>query len=177
MAIFILPILMSTSLPIILTIDPGAKEIGVAIFAGTNLRHFGVKTIAHRSAPHLVLAAVAQLTAGLMLEFHPTVLAIEHTPRRPTNTALLNVVAAEIKACAQQRGLHIYEYWPLEVRQQLCQHTKATRHETAQWVASRYPELTRYLNRPTKWETQYWGKMFDAVAVGICCWNEINQIP
>jgi Holliday junction resolvasome RuvABC endonuclease subunit len=166
---------MPTKHPNILAIDPGTKEIGVAVLTGLELRYFGVKTIRRRQSPQTVLGEAARHITALINEYEPESLAIEKTFLIQKNAALLNVVAAEIKHTARRRGLTIYEYAPTEVRKFICQSGKATKRETAQRICERYPELARYLTRPTKWEEMYWANMFDAVAVGVTCLHEISQ--
>lgn len=159
----------------ILALDPGTKEIGVAILKGQQLDYFGVKTFRQRQPPHLFLATVASYLTGLIAAHRPTVLAIEQTFSRQRESALLNVTAAEITYTARQHGLKVFTYDPAKVRQTICQVEKGTKRETAQIVARQYPELARYLKHPTRWEALYWGHVFDAVAVGLCYWQDINK--
>lgn len=163
---------MPTTPTTILALDPGTKELGVAVLLEARLEFYGVKTFKQRQPPHLFLAVVASYITGLIAAHRPTVLAIEQTFCRQRQSALLNVTAAEIIYAANQHGLRVFVYDPAKVRQTICQHEKGTKGETAQIVARRYPELSRYLKQPTRWETLYWGHVFDAVAVGLMYLNE-----
>lgn len=164
---------MHTKLPKILAIDPGTKEIGVAVLQGTELSYFGVKTIKRRQPSHALLMEISHYVTGLIREHQPRTLAIETTFLIQRNTALLNVAAVEIKQAAKQHGLAVYEYATAKVRKAVCQGGKATKRETARRVAERFPVLARHLRQPTQWEELYWANMFDAVAVGLVCLNEI----
>jgi len=159
--------------PTILAIDPGTKEVGVAILSGPALHYYGVKTIKRRQPPQALLAEISRYITSLIQEYRPEILAVEKTFLIQKNAALLNVAAVEIKHTAKQHGLQVYEYAPTEVRKTICQSGKATKRETARLVATRFPELARLLKQPTKWEELYWANMFDAVAVGLTCLNEI----
>jgi len=159
----------------ILAVDPGTKELGVAVLRSARLEYYGVKTFKHRSPPHAFLAEVTQYFSNLIEQYQPTVLAIERTFLIQRNVALLNVAAAEIIHAAHQHKLLVREYDPVQVRQTICQHAKGTKRETAQILSVRYPELSRYLLQATQWETLYWGHVFDAVAVGWYCWQELHE--
>jgi crossover junction endodeoxyribonuclease RuvC len=154
----------------ILAIDPGTKEIGVAVFEGEELLYYGVKTIKTRNSPQEVLRRVAWVIKQLIADFDPEILAIEKTFIIQKSAALLNVSADEIKATARQAGIKIHEYAPTLVRKQVCGTGKATKKETAKRVAERYPVLSRYLTNRTKWEEMYYANLFDAVALGMVCY-------
>jgi hypothetical protein len=55
------------------------------------------------------------------------------------------------------------------VRKQICQNGWATKKETAKIIVSLYPELAVNLTQDRIWKEKYWGHMFDAVALGLCC--------
>lgn len=164
---------MPTKPPTILALDPGTKEIGVAVLSGTELCYYAVKTIKRRQPPQALLGEISRYVTALIASYRPQALAIEQTYLIQKSAALLCVAATEIKQTARQHGLAVYEYAPAEVRQALCQRERATKRETAQRVAERCPELARYLRQPTKWGEMYWAHMLDAVAVGLRCWDEI----
>jgi Holliday junction resolvasome RuvABC endonuclease subunit len=89
------------------------------------------------------------------------------------SASLLVVAAEEIKATARQHGLPVYEYAPTTVRKVICSGGRATKQETANIIARRFPELRSYLEQKTKWETLYYANMFDAVALAVCAYLQI----
>ena len=121
-----------------------------------------------------MLRSVSWIIKRLIADYDPEMLAIEKTFIIQKSAALLNVVAEEIKAVAGEQKLVICEYAPTAVRKLICQAGKATKAEAAKVVVQRFPELSRYLNRQSKWEAIYWANMFDAVAVGLACLQELN---
>lgn len=158
----------------LLAIDPGTREIGVAVFDGAGLCYYGVKTIKRRRLPpRVLLAEITRYVAALIQAYRPQALAIERTFLIQKSAALLQVAAAEIKRTAKGQGLAVYEYAPAEVRRALCQSKKATKRATARRIAERFPELARYLEQQTRWGELYWANMLDAVAVGLVCLNEL----
>lgn len=157
----------------ILAIDPGTKEIGVAVLENLELVYYGVKTVRDRSTAQSILQQVAKITRDLIVKFEPESLAIEKMFIVQKSAALLSVAAEEIKSVARNCRLDVYEYAPKAVRKFLCRNGAATKREVAQIVAAQYPELTRHLKTRNKWDEKYYANIFDAVAVGLICRNEI----
>jgi Holliday junction resolvasome RuvABC endonuclease subunit len=157
----------------ILAIDPGTKEIGIAMLSDGELLYYGVKTIRTRSSPSDVLKQAQYIISRLIADYEPQYLAIEKTFLIQKSAALVAVTADEIKAIAKREGLTVFEYAPLAVRKMICKSEKATKKGVAKIIALRFPELTRYVQRQTKWETLYYANMFDAIAVGLCCHEEL----
>jgi crossover junction endodeoxyribonuclease RuvC len=159
----------------ILAIDPGTREIGVAVLDGQQLVYYGVKTVQGRRSPTEVLGRIQKITAGLIERFRPSFLAIEKMFLLQKSASLLVVAAEEIKATARQHGLTVYEYAPTLVRKMVCQSGRATKQEAAKIMAGRFPELCAYLDQRTKWEALYYANMFDAVALAVCCHQQITD--
>jgi crossover junction endodeoxyribonuclease RuvC len=157
----------------ILAIDPGTREMGVAVLDGQTLDYYGVKTIRRRRSPAEALCRIQEITASLIARHRPNVLAIEKMFVIQKSASLLVVAAEEVKATARQHGLPIYEYAPTTVRKLICNSGRATKQETAKVMARRFPELRAYLEQKTKWETLYYANMFDAVALAVCCYPQV----
>jgi Holliday junction resolvasome RuvABC endonuclease subunit len=158
----------------ILAIDPGSKEIGLAVLEGDELVYYGVKTIRKRTAPEVILSEAERAVGQIIREYEPLVLAIETIPLIQTNAAFVVAVAERIKKTAKQEGLRILEFSPAFVRRSMCRTGKATKRKVAEVVAGRYPELAQYFDRKTYWEQLYWAKLFDAVAIGLVCSEHIS---
>lgn len=163
----------------ILAIDPGTREIGVAVLEGEALLYFGVKTIRNRKRPQQVLQQATRIVKRLIEDYKPTILAIEKMFLIQKSGSLLIVVADEIKATAQAAGLTVYEYAPTVIRKRICQTGKATKRAVAGIIAGRYFELARYLKGKSKWEELYYANMFDAIAAGLTCYQQVvaNHSP
>jgi crossover junction endodeoxyribonuclease RuvC len=160
----------------ILAIDPGTREIGVAVLSDTELLYYGVKTIRRRGSATVILGQVQQIILRLIADYKPRYLAIEKMFLIHKSASLLNVTAEEIKLVARDQWLAVYEYAPTVVRKLICQTGKATKKQAAKIIAGQYPELARYLEQRSKWETLYYANMFDAIAVGLCCQQEISKM-
>jgi crossover junction endodeoxyribonuclease RuvC len=161
----------------ILAIDPGTREMGVAVLDGQQLVYYGVKTIRRRRSPAEVLHRIQEITAGLIARHRPDHLAIEKMFLIQKSAALLVVAAEEIKATARQHRLIVHEYAPTVVRKIICHSGRATKNEAANSVALRFPELRPYLEQRTKWEALYYANMFDAVALGVAVFMSNDSDP
>jgi crossover junction endodeoxyribonuclease RuvC len=159
----------------ILAIDPGTREMGVALLDGQQLVYYGVKTVQGRRSPAEVLRRIQKITSGLIERFHPNCLAIERMFLIQKSASLLVVTAEEVKATARQHGLPVYEYAPTVVRKLICGSGRATKHEAAKVMVRQFPELHSYLDQRTKWEALYYANMFDAVALAVYCYQQITD--
>lgn len=159
----------------ILAVDPGTRELGVAILEGEDLLFYGVKTVQKRTTPQEVLWEITRIIKQLIDYYAPAILAIEKVLLIQKNASLLIVATDQIKAAARKEGLAVYEYEPKLIRRSICQTIKATKREVARHLTRKYCELNHYLNRTSKWEQLYYAKMFDAVALGLCCYRDITK--
>ena len=154
----------------ILAIDPGTREMGVAVLEDSNLLDYSVKTFRHRGNPKLLLAQVDKLITRLITEAKPDVLAIEKNMfSQIQQNYLLTLAVAKIKAVAKRMKVEVREYAPNTVRKVVCNDGTAKKRELARAVALRYPELKVYLDSDKKWKQRYWQNLFDAVAVALAC--------
>jgi len=157
----------------IVAIDPGTRELGVAVLEGMDLIYYAVKTVRDRTTAQAILQQVANLAIDVIVKFEPEVLAIEKMFVVQKSAALLSVAAEEIKSVARSSGLTVYEYAPKSIRKFICQNGSATKRDVAQVIAHRYPELTRHLKTRNKWDEKYYANIFDAVAVGLMYRSEM----
>jgi Holliday junction resolvasome RuvABC endonuclease subunit len=145
------------------------------VLRGGELLFYGVKTVTNRKNPQLVLETISSYIRNLLKKYRPTRLAIEKMFVTQKNSALLVVAAEQVKAVAKEAILPIDEYAPTTVRKRLCQTGRATKRETAQVIATRFPELNRYYHRTKAWERDYYSNLFDAVAVGVVCEEDLME--
>ena len=159
---------MSKTKTRILAIDPGTREMGVALLEGDKLLYHGVKTIKRGKSPHETLKEGRKVILRLMEDFQPDILAVEKTFfANNRNTAVLNVFADEIKAIGKRKGLEVVGFAPSTVKKFITGNGRASKLEVAKVVISAYPELKVYMTQDRKWKEEYHQNMFDAVALGI----------
>jgi crossover junction endodeoxyribonuclease RuvC len=154
----------------ILAIDPGTREIGVALLQNGDLIYHGVKTIRKRGTPQERLKEGRWIVLRLINDFKPEVLAVEKTFFAKSKSApLLNVFADEIQAIGKQQRKAVVSFAPNTVKKFICGNGHASKAEVARVVISRFPELKVFLTQDRAWKERYHQNMFDAVALGICC--------
>jgi Holliday junction resolvasome RuvABC endonuclease subunit len=152
----------------ILAIDPGTRNIGFAFLDKGALVHYGVKTVRRMKSPHGKLKEGRKIVLRLINDFRPCSLVVEKTFfANNRNSALLNVLADEIKAVGKRKGLKVESLAANSVRKMLCGNGRATKDDVARELVSRYPELKPYLTSDRRWKERYHRNMFDAVALAI----------
>lgn len=153
-----------TKQPVILGIDPGARQIGVAIFNGNELLYYGVKTVKKSGLRKTAFVALEKIITQLMDEYETDCFALEKVVSVQQRNSVVEAVSWQIKAIAQKHHYRFKEYSPSFVRETICGKTKATRDETYRILTDQYPELRRYLSATRIWQKAYFAHLFDAVA-------------
>ena len=161
----------------ILSVDPGTREMGVAILEEDTLIYYGVKSIKQRKTPHKRLKEGNKIISQLIDDYEPNILVIEKAFYvQSKNSSLLITLTQEIMSIGRAKKLKVYEYAPTHVKKIICQSGKATKKEVARTLTNRYPELSPNLTQNRLWKEKYWQNMFDAVALGLTCYTEIRKI-
>ena len=151
----------------ILAIDPGTKNLGIALFEGKELIHYGVKTIPEMKYPHEKLKTGRKIILRLIEDYKPDILVVEKTFfSNNRNSALLNVFADEIQAIGRRKKLQVISLAANSVRKQICGNGAASKDDVASVLVALYPELKPYLTSDRKWKEQFHRNMFDAIALG-----------
>lgn len=158
----------------ILGIDPGTKEMGLAILRGLELRYFGVRTLRNGTRPYDVVGQARRIVLATIEQHRPDVVAIEGPLMLPTKrAAVLSVIAQELRGRAEEFGLEVVELSPSTIRERVTGNPRATKIDVAEVLGNgRFDQLkalipVRPINsalglRP---KDKYWLHMFDALAV------------
>jgi Holliday junction resolvasome RuvABC endonuclease subunit len=154
--------------PTVLALDPGTRQMGVAVLDGRRLVYHGVKTLPWHPSPHMRLDEGRRIVLRLLRDFRPQVLVVEKAFfANSRNTALLNVFVDEIRSLGRRRGIAMRALAPSTVKKRACGDGRATKRDVARAVVARYPELNVYLGQDREWKERYHGNMFDAVAIAM----------
>jgi len=153
----------------ILAIDPGTREMGVALFDKGKLIYHGVKVGRDKEkAPDEKLREARKIVLRMIRDFKPQLLVVEKTFfANNRNASLLNVLFDEMKVMAKRKGLRFVSYAPNTVKKWICGNGHASKMEVARAVVAKYPELKVYLTQDRAWKEEYHQNMFDAVALGM----------
>lgn len=167
---------MSQRPQIILGIDPGTKEMGIAVLRGSTLVAFGVKTLTNGSRPHDVIGQARRVVLGYVEDYAPDIVAIEKPLLVPTKrAALVSVIAQELNARSRDAGMTVVEISPREVRRIVTGNSYAKKIDVARAIVQMgYRTLERHVPKEPphpvlgyRPRDKYWLHMFDALAVAL----------
>jgi len=161
----------------ILAVDPGTREMGVAVFEGSDLLYYGIKTVSHRQEIDDVCGSAAKIIRQFIAAYQPRSVALVRRLVIQSNCERLVAVIHEVKRAAEGEGVAVYEYAPKSVRRFLCGPKRATKQHLARIISSRYPELAQYAEGRGVWEELYYARMFAAVAAGLTDYYARAQMP
>lgn len=168
----------------ILGIDPGTKEMGIAIIQGQTLISFGVHTLRNGHRPHDLVGQARRIVLAAIEEHGPDVVAIEKPLMLPTKrAAILSVIAQEVRGRAEDLGLEVLELSPEAVRQEVVGNPRATKIDVAErLVASSFKQLADLVpRRPARAalglrpRDKYWLHMFDALGLAVAAAGRQGQ--
>jgi len=151
----------------ILAIDPGTREMGVAVLENGGLLYSAVEIFRKLPSREERLKQGRAAVTRLIGDFRPAVLAVEKTFSR--NAALLSVFADEIAALGRRQGVAVRAFAPNTVKKVVAGHGWARKEEVAQAVARKFPKLKVYLPPDRNWKRRRQLNMFDAVALAVAC--------
>ena len=160
----------------ILGIDPGTKEMGVAVIRGYVLLSYGVRTLRNGTRPHDVIGQARRFVLAEIQKHAPEVVAIEEPFNLPTKRAhLLNVISDELRERALELGLEVAEMSPAVIREQVTGNPRATKIDVAEFLAAHgFGQLRELIPRRPKRAAiglrprdKYWLHMFDALAIAV----------
>ena len=160
----------------VLGIDPGTKEMGIAIVRGTHLISFGVHTLRNGHRPHDLVGQARRIVLAAIAEHGPDLVAIEKPLMLPTRrAAILSVICQELQGRAEDLGLRVVQLAPESVRQAVTGNPRATKIDVAEaLVAGDFGQLAALVpKRPARAalglrpRDKYWLHMFDALALAM----------
>jgi len=160
----------------ILGIDPGTKEMGLAVVRGYDLLHFGVRTLRNGTRPHDIIGQAKLIVLRTIEAHRPDVVAIEEPFNLPTKRShLLNVISDELRERAAELGLAVVLLSPEAIRQRVTGNPRATKIDVAErLVAAGFKQLAELTpKRPVRAalglraKDKYWLHMFDALGLAV----------
>ncbi len=160
--------------PTILGIDPGTKEMGIAVLQGRTLRAHGVHTLRNGDHPHDVIGQAKAIVLRYIADYGPQIVAIEKPYAIATKrAALLSVIEQELSARAAELRLRVVQLSPEEIRQAVVGNPRARKLDVARALVDRgFGQLRVRLPKPParaalglSAKDRYWLHMFDALAV------------
>jgi Holliday junction resolvasome RuvABC endonuclease subunit len=160
----------------IIGIDPGTKEMGIAVIRGSTLVASGVKTLRNGSRPHDVIGQARRVVLEYVERYTPDVVGIEKPLLVPTKrAALVSVIAQELDARSREAGMTVLEISPRDVRRIVVGNPYAKKIDVARAILRLgYRTLDRHVPKAPphpvlgyRPREKYWLHMFDALAVAL----------
>jgi Holliday junction resolvasome RuvABC endonuclease subunit len=160
----------------ILGIDPGTKEMGLAVLRGRELMYFGVQRLRNGTRPYDVIGQARRSVLAAIAKHAPQVVAIEEPFNLPTKRAhLLNVIDEELRQRSEELGLEIVELTPMAIREVVAGNPRATKIDVAErLVMDGFTQLRQLIPKRPKRAAlglrprdKYWLHMFDALALAV----------
>lgn len=153
--------------PTILAIDPGLRELGMAVVSGRRLVASGAVTM-RRVPRDARLAEVRRHVQGWLRLHRPDAVVMEKTYHHPVPWLDgVHRLTLSIRRLARGQGAAFKTYAPQQVREGVFGNGRATKAEAAVAVALRFPQLRVYLTQDRRWKERFWLNMFDAVALAL----------
>ena len=156
----------------IIGINPGTRYMGIAALQGTELMDWGVKNVSGKSPEEKIENAIIILSS-LLDQYEPDAIAIKrfHLSRTSPN---LNGLIRGIKKLSQGKKINIYEYSIRDLERSLCPGGRISKGDLVEIVASEYPVLFYELNKEKSRKNPYYTRMFEAVALGLVCFHQLD---
>jgi len=169
----------------ILGIDPGTKEMGLAVLRGHELLAYGVRTLRNGTRPYDVIGQARRIVLAAIEKHAPQTVAIEEPLMLPTKrAAILSVTAQELRGRAEEIGLEVVELSPAAIREKVVGNSRATKIDVAEaLVAGDFVQLKGLVpRRPARAalglrpRDKYWLHMFDALALAVAARRRVHNI-
>ncbi len=166
----------------ILSIKPGTRSLAVAVLEGRDLVYWKNKLIRNADTTDArTLKKLGTVLNGLIDFWTPDAIAVEDICFyvQAKENPLLNKMVRKTEEICKKRGLEVYFYAPIPVREFICGDAKPNKMNAAGVIATRhYPWLREDYEKEKrkKWYEMKSGlRIFDAVAVGLFCLNELKN--
>jgi Holliday junction resolvasome RuvABC endonuclease subunit len=164
---------MPKELPRILAVNPGSRYIGFAAIRGSELLDWGVRVISAKT-PRGRVRVASQIIKDAIERFQPDTLAVKRLHPSRTSTSL-DRLTDSIKKLSRLRKLKLHQYSITALKYVLCSGAKGNKRQLAAEVAGRYPVLSREFRKEMANRNPYYLRMFEAVALGIVCYQQSEK--
>lgn len=171
---------------VILGIDPGTKEMGLAVLRGQELLYFGVQRLRNGQRPYDVIGQARRTVLTAIEKHAPQVVALEMPFNLPTKRAhLLNVIDEELRQRSEELGIEVMELTPMAIRAIVVNNPRATKIDVAeQLVLNGFSQLRELIPKRPKPaalglrpKDKYWLHMFDALAIAVAAQAKLALPP
>jgi Holliday junction resolvasome RuvABC endonuclease subunit len=157
----------------ILAINPGSKYLGIAVLQGEVLKDWRIKVLEGKWSKEKSDRA-GNIITGLIQLYQPNVLALKKL--HPSRSSLdLSYLVEEIKDIALKMNIQVSEYSIQEIKDFFSPAQRINKKGLAGIIAARLPDLYHDLEREKASKNPYLVRMFEAVALGIMCFHNLDK--
>jgi len=157
----------------ILAINPGSKYLGIAVLQGEVLKDWRIKVLEGKWSKEKSDRA-GNIITGLIQLYQPNVLALKKL--HPSRSSLdLSYLVEEIKDIALKMNIQVSEYSIQEIKDFFSPAQRINKKGFAGIIAARLPDLYHDLEREKASKNPYLVRMFEAVALGIMCFHNLDK--
>ena len=160
----------------ILSLSPGARQIGYAYFEGDSLIDWGIRGNAFGTLPDRIMHRGLDLVLELVRKSDPDIVILPDT-KTDTRRVTRNRFIAALESVLASDSLSVITCSSVDVKiffSKLTPPRKPTKQAIMTSLAVKFPELRPIIPRPRRpWEPQdYWLPLFDAIARAVA-WLQI----
>jgi hypothetical protein len=157
----------------ILALNPGSRYAGIAVFHSQELVDWGVRSIREESEKDRSHRLKRFLTEVIERDGINCFTVKGLHPAR--SSEYLRQLTNELKGWAVKCGLVVREYAIKEIETILPSTSRSNKQLLMEEVAARHPVLYQELEREKKNRNPYLVRMFEAVALGTKCLNDLEE--
>lgn len=150
----------------LIVITPYTKRFGVAVFSGTELSYFGVKTLPTPRTLDSIRGATTRHLKNLIIEFSPTVVVIKTLTGSQMNSEKHRHLAETVKQVSESAGIPAQDRSFEIIKQKLAQSKYPTMEEAFTKLRKVYPELSKVGEFQNRSQREYYAPLLTAVAIG-----------
>ena len=157
----------------VLGINPGCRYLALAVFHGTDLRDWRIRSLEGHFETERIFTAI-RTVARYVAMHHPVILAVKviHPSR---TSAHLRELVTRIEAFATAKDLPVKRYSIRDLEAFYEPRARINKARLAELVARAYPILLPELARERRNKNRYYDRMFEAVATGALCFHQLDQ--
>ncbi len=157
----------------ILSINPGTRYLGIAVFDGTELYDWAIRVVRGKE-----IGEKRRFVRDIIVEqrnrYGVNVVALKKVHPARSSRSLRHIIS-EVTNVAASHGLALHEFSIDDVKAKLLTNERGNKRELMDEVAVRYPFLIRDAQREERSKSPYLIRMFEAVGVGVVCFHKLDS--
>lgn len=157
----------------ILGINPGTRYLGLAIFDGSNLLEWRVKTIAGKWTKEKANRILDIIKEQIELYDISTIAIKKLHPSRSSGN--LRILVSGMVVLGKKKGINVRSHSIKELERFFIKDGKANKRNLADRVVVEYPMLTHEINKEKSHKNIYHLRMIEAVALGMMIKNALGS--